>query len=115
MRDYRGMKKRVYIETSVVGAYFEDRTDVVSAAQRYWTRRWWDEEKAAYDICCSEAVLDELGHPDYPHSQEALELAANIALLTTEDAVSDVAKVYVQKGLMPRDPVGDALHLALAS
>ncbi len=32
------MLKKVYIETSVVGAYFDERTDVVSVAQRYWTR-----------------------------------------------------------------------------
>ena len=35
------MRERVYLETSVIGAYFEERTDIVSKAQRFWTRRWW--------------------------------------------------------------------------
>jgi len=109
------MRKRVYIETSVVGVYFEDRTDVVSVAQRYWTRRWWEEEKATYAVFCSEAVVNELAHPDYPHSEEALGLVAGVARLEIEEAVSDVARVYIEKGVMPRDPLGDALHLALAS
>jgi hypothetical protein len=31
--------EKVYVETSVVGAYFEERTDVVSMAQNFWTRK----------------------------------------------------------------------------
>ena len=32
------MLLKVYVETSVIGAYFEERTDVVSAAQCHWSR-----------------------------------------------------------------------------
>jgi len=109
------MRESVYIETSVVGAYFEDRTDIVSVAQRHWTRRWWQEEKGRYDIFCSDAVVNELEHPDYFHSEEALDLISDIPRLPLEEAVSDIAKVYIDKGVMPRDPLGDALHLALTS
>ncbi|MFC1462699.1 type II toxin-antitoxin system VapC family toxin [Verrucomicrobiota bacterium] len=105
----------VYIETSVVGAYFDDREDVVSVAQRHWTRRWWDEERQKYEIVCSEAVLSELGHSDYPHSDEALDLIDDTRRLDIDEAVGDIAKVYISRGIMPQDPVGDALHLALCS
>ncbi|GEM_PF-6730576 len=40
--------EKVYVETSVVGAYFEERTDVVSMAQNFWTRKWWDELRQQY-------------------------------------------------------------------
>ena len=43
------MRKKVHVETSVIGAYFENRTDIVSVAQRHWTRRWWEEERGKYD------------------------------------------------------------------
>lgn len=109
------MIEKVYLETSVIGAYFEERTDIVSKAQRFWTRRWWDELRHSYEIVISQAVKDELQHPDFPHSNEALELIKDVPELTIEHEIRDIIKVYIQNQLMPQDPVGDALHLALAS
>lgn len=109
------MRKRVYLETSVIGAYFDDRDDIVSTAQRHWTQRWWEEARSGYDVFCSDVVIDELGHPDYPRSQEALQLVEDIPCLPSEEPVSDIASVYIGKNVMPRAPIGDALHLALAS
>ena len=64
---------------------------------------------------CSDAVINELEHPDYPHSREALDLIAPIPCLPIEDPVTDIARVYIDRHVMPRDPIGDALHLALTS
>lgn len=44
------MPPKVYVETSVIGAYFEERKDVVSASQRHWSRLWWDEIRSGYDV-----------------------------------------------------------------
>ena len=62
------MPPKVYVETSVIGAYFEERTDVVSASQFYWSRLWWDEIRNSYDVVVSEAVVNELANPNYPYS-----------------------------------------------
>ena len=32
-----------------------------------------------------------------------------------EPVIAEIVEVYIQQHLMPKDPVGDALHLALAS
>lgn len=109
------MKERVYLETSVIGAYFDDRPDIVSTAQRFWTRCWWDEVRHEYELFISRAVIDELRHPDYPHSIEALELVEHIPELPIEEEIREIVKVYIQHYVMPKNPVGDALHLALAS
>ncbi len=109
------MKEKVYIETSVIGAYFDERTDIVSAAQKYWTRIWWDDVRGKYDVFKSRAVIDELQHPDYPHSQEALRLIENLPDLQIETEIRHVVKIYIQNRIMPKNPLGDALHLALAS
>ena len=109
------MQERVYLETSVIGAYFEERTDIVSTAQRFWTRRWWDDVRHHYELVLSHAVTDELRHPDFPHSAESLKLIQDVSKVPIEEAIRDIVKVYIQKQLMPKNPVGDALHLALAS
>lgn len=38
-----------------------------------------------------------------------------VPILAVEPAVADIVEVYIRRGVMPRDPAGDALHLALAS
>jgi hypothetical protein len=35
--------------------------------------------------------------------------------LPIEEAITDIVQAYIQHQVMPADPVGDALHLALAS
>ena len=109
------MAGKVYVETSVIGAYFEERQDVESIAQRHWSRRWWDEERTQYEVLVSEAVVDELSHPDNPKSSECLMLIMDIPRLPIVDELRDIVKYYIAHHVMPRDPVGDALHLALAS
>ena len=54
------MLPKVYVESSVIGAYFDERDDVISVAQRHWSRVWWDEVREEYDVVVSEAVTDEL-------------------------------------------------------
>ena len=52
---------------------------------------------------------------DYPSQQAALTLLNDIPLLEITPAVLEVVQGYFRYRLMPRDPGGDALHLALAS
>ena len=38
-----------------------------------------------------------------------------IRLVPVEEAIIEIVQTYLERELMPRDPTGDALHLALAS
>lgn len=109
------MKERVYIETSIIGAYFDDREDIASQAQQFWTRRWWNEISSRYEIVSSDAVVNELEHPNYPNSVKALEFISPIPKLPIENEIRQIVSIYIQNQLMPQDPIGDALHLAIAS
>ncbi len=84
-------------------------------ARRDWTRQWWEGADAAYELVTSEAVLEELGDGEYPSRQAAIELVQHLPLLVATPAVAEIVDAYVQHRLMPADPAGDALHLALAS
>jgi predicted nucleic acid-binding protein len=63
----------------------------------------------------SAAVLDELAAGQAERSAERLALIADLPLLPVEPAVIEVVQAYLLHNLMPADPAGDALHLALAS
>jgi predicted nucleic acid-binding protein len=84
-------------------------------ARREWTRAWWSFASENYLLVTSLAVLDELNRGNFPGKTEAVEMISNLLFISIEPAIAEIVEVYIQQQLMPRDPIGDALHLALAS
>ena len=109
------LRPKVYVESSVISAYFDERVDVISVAQRHWSQVWWNYIRPDYDVVISAAVTAELSHSNYLHSHDTLDLIADIPHVTVADEVRDIVNVYIARNLMPQNPLGDALHLALAS
>jgi len=109
------MQPKVYIETSIPSFYYEDRSDAAAIVRREWTRRWWDNNRDAYELMSSTAVIDELKDGEYAKKDDCLSLLDDIPLLVIETEVSEITATYIKHKLMPNEPTGDALHLALAS
>ena len=61
------------------------------------------------------AVIEELEKGDYPVQKEALSLLSDIPVLPAKEAIDEIVETYIIRHVMPKDPAGDALHLALAS
>ena len=110
------MQPKLYVETTVIG-YLTARSsrDVVTAAHQKITRQWWDKRRQAFDLYCSEVVLDEAGAGDKDLARERLSYLAGIPVLEwSREAVALAASLLKRKAV----PVGarnDAAHLALAS
>jgi len=109
------MRQTIYIETSIPSFYYEDRSDAAAVARRNWTRKWWDNNREAYNLVSSTAVIDELNDGTYAKKENCLSLLNDIPLLVIEPEVSQITATYIKHKLMPNEPTGDALHLALAS
>jgi hypothetical protein len=109
------LRQRVYIETSIPSFYVERRMQPEMLARRHWTRAWWKDHSSSYDLVTSFAVLEELRGGDYPHKAEALKLISSLPLLPILPEIGAIVDAYMDRHVMPRDPRGDALHLALAS
>ncbi len=109
------MQLKIYLETTIPSFYHEDRTDIAAIARCEWTRQWWTAKRQNYDLVTSVAVLNELENGDYPKKENCLSLLSTLSVVTIEPEIIDIVEVYIKHILMPRDPVGDALHLALAS
>lgn len=107
---------RVYIETTIPSFYHEARTSPDVVARREWTRRWWENARGRYDLVTSPAVLDELAGGGIPERVALrLDLIRDLPLLPVEPAILEIVQTYILYKLMPSDPGGDALHLAIAS
>lgn len=110
------MKQRIYIETSIPSSYHTLRADEESRTVMNWTRRWWSEIAPNFTLVTGPPVIAELRQGACAAATEQrLSLLNDAELLDTTDHVREVANIYIKKRVMPKDPNGDALHLALAS
>jgi predicted nucleic acid-binding protein len=80
-----------------------------------WTRQWWDEYAVQFELTTSAAVIEELEQGASEKVQERLDLLQDVELLPINDQITNIVKKYIENRLMPNDPTGDALHLAVAS
>jgi len=106
---------KIYIETTIPSFYFNTRTEPEAIARCNWTKEWWDNCRHSYKNVTSLAVIAELERGSHPNKQEKVSLISDLPMLSVTDDISQIARVYILRKIMPQDPLGDALHLAMAS
>ncbi len=109
------MLRRVYIETSIPSFYHDAREEPEIAVRRQWTREWWEREAPRYELVTGLPVLEELERGRQANKDDMLRLVSALRLLPNEEPIDEIVATYVENHVMPADPRGDALHLALAS
>ena len=107
------MKPTVYIETTIPSYYHDRREEIAKEIAR--TRQWWDKERGEYECFVSPVVLEELQEGSYPHREECISLVGDFPSLALVGEIRIIAAAYQARRLMPKEPVRDALHLAIAS
>ncbi len=104
-----------YLETTFFSFYYDERPAPAIVAMRDWTRQFWDAHRSDCNLVTSPAVWDELRRGGAYHKEAALNMALTIPVILGGSEIARIVRTYVENKLMPRDPTGDALHLALAS
>ncbi|MEJ7623302.1 MAG: hypothetical protein WKF34_04870 [Pyrinomonadaceae bacterium] len=105
------MKQRLYLETSVVGAYLDNGEPF----RRDLTIRWWEHEMGEYEVFSSLVVQRELERVPEPHRSGYLNLIKPLSQLALTDEVAILADGYVDRGIFHHNYLADAVHFALAS
>ena len=106
---------RVYIETSIPSFYYTLRRDIESRAMQSWTRKWWAQYADQFTLVSSLAVIAELSDGRSEKTQERIDLVENLEMLSISPRIRYITQIYIDRLIMPQDPFGDALHLAIAS
>jgi len=109
------VSKKIYIESSIPSFYYEKRTEPEMVARRNWTRDWWDNHSKKYELVTSAAVFEELNEGNYSTKSEALDLMKGVPDLEIDNHVIAIVNAYISHKVMPKNPRGDALHLAVAT
>src|SRR3989440_11319571 len=105
------MKKSLYVETSVVGAYLDNGEPF----RRDLTIRWWEHELADYAPYISPLVVRELERTEEPRRSAYLNLIRDVPLFDISEEAAILADGYVERGIFHRKYIADALHVAIAS
>ncbi len=79
------------------------------------THEWWGNRSSDFECATSISAIEELEKGTHPHKNQTLELINELPLLPVKDTIVEVVEAYVKNHVMPKNPQGDALHLALAS
>ena len=110
------MKQRVYIETTIV-SYLTSRPsrDMVIAAHQELTRQWWDTRACSFELLISELVREEVAKGDAEASDKRISVIEKLPILGTSDDAVLLAEKLVLTGLIPREYVADALHIAIST
>ncbi len=106
---------RIYIETTIPSFYYEVREESTMAARRQWTREWLDAVPDSDELVTSAAVLEELERGRFPGREDAIAMVQSLTPLHISAEILEIVREYIERKLMPVDPSGDALHLAIAS
>ncbi len=105
----------VYIETTIL-SYLVSRPsrDIIVAARQELTREWWDHSRPGFDCVLSQIVLDEIAAGDPAHAAKRLDQASSLGALAVNGPCLELAKLYLDRGYVPKSEIRDALHIAVA-
>jgi hypothetical protein len=109
------MKRKVYLETSVV-SYLTARPskNVIEAGHQQTTYQFWD-RRDEIDLFASELVLMECAAGDPEAASKRLAALRGIELLDITPYSIELAKDLVASGIVPSQASEDALHISIAT
>jgi hypothetical protein len=109
------VKKSVYIETTIPSFYYDVRIEAEMVSKQTSTRLWWEQVRPQFKVLTSLAVYDELSNGDFPFKKDALSLLETIEICHITKNIIEIMQTYIAHKAMPGNPIGDALHVAIAS
>lgn len=105
------MKQTLYLDTSVISAYYDDR----EPEKQEQTKEFW-KKLAEYQTFTSEIAVREIReNKDLKRKEKLLRLIEEFEILGLNTAAKKLADEYVRENIIPEKYRDDALHLAIAS
>jgi hypothetical protein len=109
------MKRKVYIETSVISYLTAWRSrDLVIAGNQETTKEWWD-RRNEFDIFISQFVLDEAAAGDSDAALARLSALKDTRELEVVEQVIEIGQELIIQTALPAKARIDALHIAVAA
>jgi len=105
----------VYVETTIVSYLAARRSrNLIVRAHQELTRRWW-RQRERFDVFASPLVVEEAGRGDLLARGRRLRLLRDVSLLEIDDSARAIGRRLLNRGPLPAQAEGDALHIAVAA
>ena len=104
------MNKKIYLDTSVISALFDERTP----ERMDMTRRAWEQIKQ-YDVYISDTVVEELQMATSALLDKFNNTIKDFKVLSVTDEAKELAKLYIEQDIFPSKYFDDALHVAVCT
>ncbi len=104
------IKLRVYLDTSVFSAHFDDRLmDRKIETEGFWRR------KSEFEVSTSDLAKEELDRtPDRELAKRFRSLLRDVEIISITNEMKQLAQDYVEAGIFTQLTFNDALHVAAA-
>lgn len=104
------MPLRVYLDTSVFSAYYDDAvSDRQTQTEDFWKRR------SAFELSTSVVAREELEQtPDPARRMQLITLVDGVTVHPVTDMMRSLAKSYIASGVFTELLYNDAVHVAAA-
>jgi hypothetical protein len=109
------MKRRVYIETSII-SYLTARPSktILGAAHQQLTQAWW-ENRFDYELFVSQSVWQECAAGDPEAAQRRLAALEGLNVLAITEGMIDLAEALIAEQRLPAKAMEDSLHISIAT
>ena len=108
-------KPTVYLDTSIISAYWDKAKDVSAAARREKTRDWWEYERRYFELWTSMGAENELHTGRFPHQIECLRMVRRRRHLVIDRTVDDLVDELLALRIVPETRPGDAVQMAVSA
>jgi predicted nucleic acid-binding protein len=110
------MKKRIYIETTVISYYVaRPSRDLLIAGHQEATHELWPRLSDAFESFISALVYEEARKGDAEQANKRLASIKSFQMLAVDDKAMQLAQEIVRLRGIPEQYPEDALHLAIAA
>lgn len=100
---------RIYLDTSVLSAYVDERTpERLRATREFWPLL------AAHTPMVSSLTIDEVEQAESDLAERMRALTTGFQRITIDERMRRLADEYVRAGVVPARYLADALHIAAA-
>jgi hypothetical protein len=108
-------KPTLYLDTSIISAYWYDGGEIAMMARWLHTREWWDLERTQFTLWSSAFSEAELKRGTFARQRDCLKMVRRIRYLSATMAVKQLIDEIMRRKLVPPNKPGDAAQLAISA
>lgn len=108
-------KTSVYLDTTILSAFWYEGGDVLALGRRIVTRAWWEAESLHFAIHVSSVTEDELRAGRFRRQEDCLGMVRRLKYLPVSRSTRDFAMELLDSRIVPATKPGDALQIVIAT